>query len=58
MGGTPTETVNFGAGGTTKASGFVPFRAQDRYHRVKMLLSGNWSFAHGIDVEARQVGRR
>ena len=56
--GTPTDTVAFQAGGTTNAAGFVPFRAADRYHRVKMLLSGNWSFAHGIDVEARQVGRR
>jgi hypothetical protein len=56
--GTPTDTVAFSVGGTTNASGFVPFRAADRYQRVKMLLSGNWSFAHGIDVEAREVGRR
>jgi hypothetical protein len=56
--GTPTDTVAFQAGGSTNADGFVPFRAADRYHRVKMLLSGNWSFAQGIDVEARKVGRR
>ena len=56
--GTPTDTVAFSVGGTTNASGFVPFRAADRYQRVKMLLSGNWSFAHGIDVEAREVGSR
>jgi len=58
MRGTPTDTVAFQAGGGTNPDGFVPFRAADRYHRVKMLLSGNWSFAHGIDIEARQVGRR
>lgn len=56
--GTPTDTVNFQAGGTTNAAGFVPFRAHDRYHRVKMLLSGQWSYAHGIDVDVRPAGRR
>jgi len=56
--GTPTDTVNFQAGGTTNAAGFVPFRAHDRYHRVKMLLSGQWSYAHGVDVDVRPVGRR
>jgi len=56
--GTPTDTVSFQSGGATNASGFVPFRAADRYHRVKMELTGNWSFAHGIDAEVRQVGRR
>lgn len=56
--GTPTDTVNFVSSGTTNTDGFVPVRAQDRYHRVKMLLSNNWSFAHGIDIEARAVGRR
>lgn len=58
MRGTPTDTVNFQAGGTTNAAGFVPFRAHDRYHRVKMLLSGQWSYAHGIDVDVRSAGRR
>ena len=56
--GTPTDTVTFQAGGSTNADGFVPFRAADRYHRVKMIISGDWSFAHGIDIEARKVGRR
>jgi hypothetical protein len=56
--GTPTDTVTFQAGGSTNADGFVPFRAADRYHRVKMTISGDWSFAHGIDIEARKVGRR
>lgn len=56
--GTPTDTVNFQAGGATNASGFVPFRAHDRYHRVKMLISGEWSHAHGVDVDVRPVGRR
>jgi len=56
--GTPTDLVNFIAGGSTNVSGFVPFRAHDRYHRVKMLLSGDWSYAHGIDLDVRSVGRR
>jgi hypothetical protein len=56
--GTPTDTVNFQNGGATNTSGFVPFRAHDRYHRVKMVLSGLWSYAHGVDVDVRPVGRR
>jgi len=56
--GTPTDTVAFTAPGVTNAAGFVPFRAQDRYHRVKVVFNNNWSFAHGIDVDVREVGRR
>jgi len=56
--GTHTDLVSYTAGGTTNAAGFVPFRAQDRYHRAKMVLTGQWSYAQGMDIEARKVGRR
>jgi len=56
--GTHTDIVSYTAAGTTNAAGFVPFRAQDRYHRAKMYISGNWSYAQGMDIEARKVGRR
>lgn len=56
--GTHTDLVSYTAAGTTNAAGFVPFRAQDRYHRAKMYISGNWTFAQGMDIDARKVGRR
>ena len=56
--GTHTDTVAYTAAGAPNAAGFVPFRAQDRYHRAKMVLSGQWSYAQGMDIEAREVGRR
>jgi len=56
--GTHTDLVSYTAAGTTNAAGFVPFRAQDRYHRAKMYISGNWTYAQGMDIDARKVGRR
>ncbi len=56
--GLHTDTVSFGSLTSPNANGFAPFRAQDRYHRAKMVVSGDWSFAQGLDIESRQVGRR
>ena len=56
--GSHTDTVAYTNAGTTNAAGFVPFRAQDRYHRAKMYISGDWTYAQGMDIEARKVGRR
>ena len=56
--GVHTDLVSYTAAGSVNDAGFVPFRAQDRYHRAKMVLSGQWSYAQGMDIEARQVGRR
>jgi len=39
-------------------AGFVPVRAQGRYHRARMTISGGWDKALGIDIEAREIGRR
>jgi hypothetical protein len=50
--------VTFTTAQSPNDDGFAPFRAQGRYHRARMNLSGQWSFAQGMDVEARQVGRR
>lgn len=56
--GAHTDLVAYTAAGSPNAAGFVPFRAQDRYHRAKMTLTGQWSYAQGMDIEAREVGRR
>jgi len=38
--------------------GFSPFRAEGRYHRARVTMEPNWEKAQGIDIEARQIGRR
>lgn len=55
---TPTSAVTFTSPVAMNVDGFCPFRAQGRYHRTRMNLTGNWSNAQGLDVDARQVGRR
>ncbi len=55
---TQAATHQYGSVAIPNTSGFAPFRAQGRYHRAKAIFSGGWSKAVGIDVEARQIGRR
>jgi hypothetical protein len=55
---TQAATHQYGSVAIPNTSGFAPFRAQGRYHRAKTIFSGGWSKAVGIDVEARQIGRR
>ena len=52
--GTPTYTSDV----SPNADGFAPFRASGRYHRAKITMSDGWSKVIGLDIEARQVGRR
>ena len=51
-------TPVFTAASTPNSAGFSPFRAQGRYHRARMNISGGWNKALGIDIEAREIGRR
>ena len=37
---------------------YANFRAQGRYHRVRMKMTGEWKSVQGIDIEAREIGRR
>ena len=56
--GLHSDDVTFTTAQSPSADGFAPFRAQGRYHRARMNISGNWFFAQGMDIDARQVGRR
>lgn len=38
--------------------GFCQHRVQGRFHRSRMNITGNWSFAQGVDIEGRTIGRR
>ena len=53
-----SDTVTFTSNVSENDDGFAPFRSSGRYHRARMTLSGGWNKAVGIDVEAREVGRR
>ena len=53
-----TEDATFSTALAPNVDGFVPVREQGRYHRVRLNISGQWSVAQGIDVEAREIGRR
>ena len=53
-----SSAVTFSSAVAPNADGFAPFREEGRYHRVRMNISGTWQVAHGIDVEARGLGRR
>jgi len=55
---TQGDTVTFTGAGSENNEGFVPFRSQGRYHRARMTISGGWKKAIGIDIEAREIGRR
>ena len=50
--GLHSDDVTFTTAQSPSADGFAPFRAQGRYHRARMNISGNWSFAQGMDIDA------
>lgn len=52
------DDVVFGSSATLNSEGFYPFRSAARFHRAKLSLTGNWTNIQGIDVEAREIGRR
>lgn len=56
--GLHSDAVSYSPPTAPNDDGFAPFRKQGRYHRARMNITGNWSFAQGMDVEARDVGRR
>ena len=55
---TMAEVATFTSAVAPNDEGFSPFRAQGRYHRARLELSNGWSKAIGIDVEAKEIGRR
>lgn len=53
-----SDAVSYSTATAPNDDGFAPFRKQGRYHRARFNITGNWDFAQGLDVEAREVGRR
>lgn len=54
----PSDTVAFSSSTSLSTEGFAPFRSEGRYHRSRFNFSGHWSQAHGLEIEAREIGRR
>ena len=52
------DDVVYGSSTSLNSDGFYPFRSAARFHRAKMSLSGLWTNIQGIDIEAREIGRR
>lgn len=51
-----TETTT--AAASVNADGWAPVRANGRFHRVRLNVSGVWTNAEGVDVQAQSAGRR
>lgn len=52
------NATTFDTASSLTDEGFCQHRVQGRFHRARMNISGNWSFAQGIDIEGRTLGRR
>lgn len=50
--------VTFGTGVAADSENRVPLRSAGRYHRIKVVPSGNWVTAVGVDVELAEQGVR
>jgi hypothetical protein len=52
------EAVAFGSATAADSENRVGFRSLGRYHRVRVIPSGNWTTAIGFEVDIQQAGGR
>jgi hypothetical protein len=52
------DSTVFGAASSLNADGYCPTRSSGAYHRVRMNITGEWSVAQGVDVDAKMMGMR
>jgi len=52
------EAVSFGASVSMNSEGIIPVRSESRFHTIRLNLSGDWTQAQGIDIEASPGGVR
>ena len=53
-----SDSINFGSTTTANSEGRVPMRSSGRFHRIKLIPTGNWTTAVAIDVEFAPQGIR
>ena len=53
------DTVSYGSAITPHSqTGLANTRSDSRYHRIRLNTTGDFTHAIGVDVEARQSGKR
>tara|TARA_R100001463_G_scaffold44789_1_gene92784 strand:+ start:283 stop:1764 length:1482 start_codon:yes stop_codon:yes gene_type:complete len=52
------NAVTTGTAVTVKSSGDCPLRTNSRYHRLRVIVDGNFINMQGVDVDARPEGKR
>jgi len=52
------DSVSYGAAASLNAAGFCPVRSANKFHRVRLNLTGEWTQAYGVDFAASRTGRR
>lgn len=52
------DTATFGSASSLNAEGYIPVRSEGRFHTVRLNLTGDWTQAQGIDIEASSLGLR
>lgn len=53
-----SDTVNFGSAAAADSDNRVSLRSFGKYHRIRVVPSGNWTATVGVDVDTVQAGRR
>ena len=52
------DAVNFGSQNSPSAENRVGLRSYGRYHRLRVIPTGNWTTAIGVDIEIQPAGNR
>lgn len=53
-----SDTVNFGTASAADSDNRVSLRSFGKYHRLRVVPTGNWTTVVGVDVDTIQSGRR
>ena len=52
------DAASFDSAQSLNAAGFCPVRNNSRFHKVRLNLSGAWTQAQSVEVEASAAGSR
>jgi hypothetical protein len=52
------DAITIGTAVTLKSSGDCPMRTNSRYHRLRVIVDGNFINMQGVDIDARPEGKR
>ena len=52
------DSISFGTSASADSDNRVSLRSFGKYHRLRVIPSGNWTTIVGVDVDTTQAGRR